>query len=163
MLVGLERRDASARGATDEALLQQIRLDDLLQRIARLGERSGKGLDTNRPTVVGLGDAAEIAAVEAIETFGVDLKRGQRLVGERRVNDRGTAHRGEVAHAAEQAPGDARRAARAACDLVGAVLTDGSAEHARAARDDALKLLDVVEVEADRDAKTVAQRRRQQA
>ena len=37
------------------------------------------------------------------------------------------------------------------------------AEHARAARDDALQLLDRVELQPDRDAEAVAQRRRQQA
>ena len=41
--------------------------------------------------------------------------------------------------------------------------TDGRAEHARAARDDLLQILDRVEVEPDGDAEAVAQRRRQQA
>ena len=42
----------------------------------------------------------------------------------------------EVAHAAQQPSGDARRAARAARDLVGAVRRDADAEHAGAAIDD---------------------------
>ena len=55
------------------------------------------------------------------------------------------------------------RAARAPRDLVGAIRTDGSGEHARSARDDAFEFFDAVEVETHGDAEAVAQRRRQQA
>ena len=70
---------------------------------------------------------------------------------------------GEIAHAAQQPPGDARRAARAPRDLARAVLAHADAEHARAALDDQLQFLGRVEIQPDRDAEAVAQRRRQQA
>ena len=70
---------------------------------------------------------------------------------------------GEVAHPAEQAAGDARGAARAAGDFVGAVLGDRGVEQAGGAAHDLLELGDGVEIEADRDAEAVAQRGGEQA
>ena len=43
---------APARRALQEALLDQIRLDDLLDRVARLGQRRRDGLDADRPAAV---------------------------------------------------------------------------------------------------------------
>ena len=54
MLVGLERRDAAARGAADEALLQQIRLDDFFQRVARLRQCRRNRLDADGAAVMPL-------------------------------------------------------------------------------------------------------------
>ena len=60
-------------------------------------------------------------------------------------------------------PGDARRAARAPRDLVGAVRGDADAEHARAAIDDLLELFLGVEIQPHRNAEAVAQRIGEQA
>ena len=70
---------------------------------------------------------------------------------------------GEVAHAPQQPAGDARRAARAARDLVGAVRRHADAEHARAAVDDQLELGLGIEVQPHRNAEAVAQRIGEQA
>ena len=43
---------AAARGALQEALLDQKRLDDLLDRVARLGQRRRDRLDPDRPAAV---------------------------------------------------------------------------------------------------------------
>ena len=72
-------------------------------------------------------------------------------------------HLGDVAHAAQDAVRDARRAARAARDLLGGVVGDLDAEDARRAVDDRAELAGVVVVEPERHAEAVAQRRRQQA
>jgi len=69
---------------------------------------------------------------------------------------------GEVAHAAQQAAGDAGRAAGAAGDLQSAGLGQLEAELLGAAADDAQQLLRRVELQPQRDAEAVAQRRRQQ-
>ena len=69
---------------------------------------------------------------------------------------------GEIADPAKQPPGDARRPARAARDLVRALLGQVGAEQSSSAADDLLELLHRVEVEPHRNAETVAQRRRQQ-
>src|SRR5262249_51265575 len=49
---GVRGQQAAARGALNEALLDQERLDDLLDRIARLRERRGNGLDPDRAAAV---------------------------------------------------------------------------------------------------------------
>ena len=70
---------------------------------------------------------------------------------------------GEVAHAAKQPAGYARRAARAPGDLQRSIVAERQAEDARAAPHDLLQLLDRIEVQPDRNAETVAQRVGQQA
>ena len=64
---------------------------------------------------------------------------------------------GEVAHAAQEPSGDARRAARAPRNLVGPVCAHGQAEHARAACDDQFQLRLGVEIQPHRNAEAVAQ------
>src|SRR5262245_19814367 len=76
----LQSEHASARRAPDEALLQQVGLDDLLERIAWLGKRRGECLDADRTSVIIPGNAAEIAVIERVETGVVDLESTQRLV-----------------------------------------------------------------------------------
>ena len=69
---------------------------------------------------------------------------------------------GKIAHAAQQASCDARRAAGAARDLVGAVRRHPDVEHAGAAGDDLFQLFLGVEIQANRNAETIAQRIGQQ-
>jgi hypothetical protein len=64
----------------------------------------------------------------------------------------------EVAHAAQQAVRDTRRAAAAPRDDIGAVGVELDLEQARRARDDAGERLWVVEVESERDAEAREQR-----
>src|ERR1043166_5265986 len=122
-----------ARRALHEALLDQERLDDLLDRVARLGERRRNGLDPDRSAAVIERDQREVAPIHGVEAGGVDLERVERLVGDRAVDRRGSVDMREVAHALQQPARDARRAARATRDLVGALGRDLDAEHARAA------------------------------
>ena len=153
----------AAAGAQDQALLDQIGLDHVFQRVARLGQRRRQRLDADRAAAVVLGDAAEIAAVHRVEAEHVDLQPRQRR--HRRSRDRpgGARDGGEVAHPAQQPPGDARRAAGAAGDLGAAVRREVEVELAGAAADDPLQLLGRVEDQPQRDAEAVAQRRGQQA
>ena len=64
---------------------------------------------------------------------------------------------GEIAHPPQQPAGDARRAARAARDLVGAVRGHADLEHAGAAGDDLLQFFLGVEIEPHRNAEAIAQ------
>src|SRR5262245_64844237 len=72
---------AAARRALHQALLDQERLDDLLDRVARLRQRRRDGLDPDRAAAVVRRDEGEIAAVHGIEAGAVDLEREQRAVG----------------------------------------------------------------------------------
>ena len=72
-------------------------------------------------------------------------------------------HLGEVAHPAQQAVRDARRAPAAPRDLPRALRLDGHAQDAGGARDDEREVGLGVEVEAVHDAEAAAQRRGEQA
>src|SRR5579871_6688237 len=104
---------AAARRALYQPLLDQERLDDLLDRVARLRQRRRDGLDPDRAAAVVGRDEVEIAPVHRVESGGVDLECEQRAVGELAIDRGRLLDMGEVAHAAQEPPGDARRAARA--------------------------------------------------
>ena len=158
MLEGVRGEQPPARRALDEALLDQERLDDVLDGVARLRKPGGDGFDADRPAAVILGDHAQIAPVHGVEAGGVDFEFAERAVGDLAVDRLVAVDMGEVAHAAQQPPGDARRAARAPRDFVGAVRRHADAEHAGAAVDDLLELFHRIEIQPHRNAEAVAQR-----
>src|SRR6185437_2166313 len=133
--------------------------DDILERVARLAQRRGDGLDADRPAAEAFGEQLQIAAVEGVEAPVVDFEAGERGIGDLRIDDRVAGDRGNVAHALQQAAGDARRAAGAAGDLARAVGREVKAQDARAAFHNGEQLLRRIEVEPDRNSETVAQRR----
>ena len=87
MQIGLGAGHAAPGGALDEALLHQERLDDVLDRVARLGDGVGQGLDPGGAAGVVLDQGAEIAAVEAVETLRIDVEAGERRGGGLAVDD----------------------------------------------------------------------------
>lgn len=131
---GVRRQQAPARRPLDETLLQQERLDDLLDRVARLRERGGDGLDPDRPTAEIDRDGRQIAPIHLVEADGVDIEQAERLVGDLARHDRVAIDDREIAYAPEQAPGDTRRATRALGDFIRAVIRHRHAEHTGAAR-----------------------------
>ena len=154
---------AAAAGAQDQTLLDQIGLDHVLQRVARLGQRRGQRFHPDRAAMVMLGDAAQIAAVHRVQPEPVDLQPGQRRVGVGR-GPPGCARR----RRRNRAPGAAAARRCAACRG-----TAGRSRRRRpavrskpqllgAARHDQLQLRRRVEHQPQRNAEAVAQRRRQQ-
>ena len=143
-----------ARRALEEAELEQVRLVDVLDRLRLLAERDGERREPDRPAAELLDDAAQELAVEPLEAGAVDLEQRERLLGDLRRDDALVAHLGDVAHAAQDAVRDARRAARAAGDELGGVLVDLDAEDPRRAAHDRRELVGVVEVEAERQARS---------
>src|SRR4029078_1938290 len=81
-------------------------------------------------------DRAEDLAVQAIEALLVDLEQVECARGLPRADDAAAADMGVVAHAREQAVGDARGAAGAVGDRPGAGGLDLDLQHARAAGHD---------------------------
>ena len=77
------RHDPSARGALDEAELQEIRLVDVLDRVRLLAERHGERGQADRAAVEALDDRAQELAVGPLEPVGVDLEQLERLRGDR--------------------------------------------------------------------------------
>src|SRR4029079_2045910 len=68
---GVTGQQAAARRALQEALLDQKRLDDLLDCVARLGERRRDGLDADWPTAVVERYCGEITPVHRVEPGSV--------------------------------------------------------------------------------------------
>src|SRR6185312_3986624 len=117
-----ERRtceQAAARRALQEALLDQVRLDDVLERVARLRQRRGDRVDADRAAAIVERDGREIAPVHRVEAARIDFQRRERAVGNLAVDGRRAFGVGEVAHAAQEPSGNARRAASAPRNLVG--------------------------------------------
>ena len=134
MAPGGAGQQPAARRALQQALLQQVGLDHLLQRVALLRQRRRQRVDADRPAAVVVGDAAQIAAIEAVEAERVDLELGQRPVGDRGVDLAVAFDRGEVAHPPQQAGRDPGRAAGAPRDLGSAIRVRASASRRRRAR-----------------------------
>src|SRR4029077_7318844 len=158
MTEGVGCQKPAAWRALHKAKLDEIGLDDVLDRIARLGERGGDGLDSDWTAAELEGDGVQITPIHLVEPNDVDVEELERAVGERACHALCAFDHGKVANASEQAPGNARGAARAPGDLVRAVIGEREANHAGAARDNALQLFGSVEIEPDRNAETIAQR-----
>ena len=82
---GRRRCAAAARGARDEARFEQVRLDDVFERLGVFGERCGDRRDARGAAAILLDDRPQKGAVEAIEPELVDALALQRLVGDRAV------------------------------------------------------------------------------
>src|SRR5688572_17557698 len=163
MLVSPPRGDPRARRALQEPLLDEEGLVEVLDRAALLADRGGDRLDAGRTATILLDDRAQDLAVDLVEAVLVHLQQTERPP--RRLGADGVVarHLREVAHPAQQAVGDARRAAAAARDLLGAVLVDGDPQQLRRAPDDGRQVPGLVEVEAVDDAEAGSQRRGDQA
>ena len=163
MAEGMRGQQPPARGALQIAALDQKRLDDVLDGVARLRQRRRHGFHADRAAAVIHRDGGEIAPVHGVEAGGVDLQRAQRVVGNGAVDRGRVGGGGKIPHPPQQPSGDARRAAGAARDLVGAVRRHADLEHAGAAGDDLFQLFFGVEIQSHRNAEAVAQRIGQQA
>src|SRR5438105_9617615 len=113
MSKGLSCQHPSARGALHQALLDQIRFDDLLNRIARFAECRGKRLKANRTATKSFGNQGEIAAIKSIKAFVIDFEPGQCRICNHLIDFDSARYGGKIAYTLQQATGDARSAARA--------------------------------------------------
>ena len=109
--------DPAARGALQEALLDQERLQHVLDRVALLADRRGEVVDADRAAGELVEHRAQQLAVHHVEARRVDVEHRERVVGDVARDLAVGAHLGEVAHAPQQPVDDPRRAARAARDL----------------------------------------------
>src|SRR4051794_41835678 len=77
----MRRQQPPARSALQITALDQERLDDVLDRIARLGERRRHGLDAHRPAAVVHRDRRQIAAAPPRPPPPLHFKRAPGGVG----------------------------------------------------------------------------------
>jgi len=107
---------AAARRAHEKAAHDEVGLVDVLQRVGLLAERHGKRLETDGPAVELLDDRLQDVSVELVEPLAVHLQQLQGSETDVVTDAPLMAYLGEVADAAKQPVGDARRAARATGD-----------------------------------------------
>ena len=123
---------------------------------------AARRVDADRPAAELVDDDAEQPAIDLVEALLVDLEHLHGGAGDLDRDDAVGPHLRVVAHAMQQAVGDARRAARSPGDLGGRLGIDRRAEDARRAAHDLVDVGDGVEIEPVHDAEARAQRRREQ-
>ena len=148
----------AARGAVQEALLDEVGLDHVFDGVAGLADGGGQVVQPHRPAVEAVHQGLQQLAVHQVKAHGVHVQQGQSLSGGVAGDAAIAFDLGPVAHAAQQAVGDARRAAGAPGDFQRAFVVDGGAQQVGGAADDALQLVGRVELQAGRDAEAVPQR-----
>src|SRR6266567_633807 len=156
--IGQRGRDPATVRALQETLLDQERLEHVLDRIAFLADRRREVVDADRSARELVEHAAQELAVHHVESQRVHVEHGQRSVRDLMRDPAGGAHFGVIAHAPQQPVHDTRRAARAASDLQGARRVERDIEQLRRAGDDARELLRGIELEPGDDSEAVAQR-----
>jgi hypothetical protein len=162
MPVGERGRLAAARGALEEAFLDQERLVDVLEGRRLLAHHHRQRAEPHRATLV-LGDERfEQAAVHLVQAALVDLEEPERLARHRQGDAAVGLDERHVAHPAQQAVGDPRRAARPAGDLERRVVRDLDVQDPRRAPDDRRQVLAPVVVEAQGHAEARPERRGEQ-
>src|SRR6266571_5577434 len=155
--------NASARCALQEAELQEVRLVDVLDRVLLLAEGDRERRQADRAAAELVQDRAQQLPVDALEADRIHLEQRERLARHVIRDHAVVPDLRDVAHAPQDAVRDPRRAARAACDLVGRVVFDLDVEDARGAPHDRPQLARLVVLEPEGHPEPVAQWRRQQS
>ena len=162
MLPGRAVEHAAAGGAGDQALLDQEGLDHVFHRVARFRKAGGERFNADRATAIDIGDHHQVTPVHRVEAEAIDLQSAERGISHA-GSDFGLAGGSrEIAHTAQQPAGDARRATGPRRNLARPIGGERQFEQPRSAGDDLFQLIDGVEIEAQRDTETIAQRCRQQ-
>ena len=151
--------DTTTRRPLEVALLHQVRLVHILDRLRVLAERRRQRFETDRAAGELIDDRSEKRAVHGVEPLVVDLERGERLARDGERHPTVVPHLREVADPLEPAVGDSRRAARAPRDLVRGGRFDLDLEDARGPPHDLLERHRLEQIELVRRTESVAKRR----
>ena len=133
MPVGLQRDTASARRTAEKADLHQIRLINILQGDRFLANRGGKRIQSDRAAAIVSDDACKHRTVNIVQPKFVNFQRAERHVRALPVDRAAAAHLRKIAHTAQQAVGDTRRATAAARNLKRARVLARHIQNARGA------------------------------
>src|SRR5208282_389256 len=157
MGIGALGRDSSARSPRQKSLLQQVRLVNFLDGVGFLADRGGKTLDADRSTVELVDYRTENRAVHLVEAGRVDFEQFERAQRDFARHDRRLVDLREVAHAPQQAVGDARRPARARSYFSGSAFVDRHLQQIGGAAHDLAQFSVIVKVEMKMVTESVAQ------
>ncbi len=148
MFVCGRRGDAAARCALQEAALQEERFVHIHDRVGLVAEGGSDGFEADRTAIKLRDDAEQHGAVRFVQPECVDVEHSEGCVSRIPGDDARTANLGVVAHAAQQAVGDARRAARTAGKFRGGVGVDFDVQQFGGAGHNPGERFVVVELEA---------------
>src|ERR1035441_7663458 len=113
-----------ARRAVQEAELNQIRLVDFFDGIGLLGNGRGNSVQPHRAAAVFFEDRQHDFLIDFVEAEAIHFQQVQRGLRHGLRDAAVGAHLRIVAHAAQQAIGDARRSPAAARQLFGGIVVD---------------------------------------
>ena len=133
MLVASLGQYPSPRGALDQALLEQVGLEHVLDRVGLLADSDRQGREPDRASAEFLGDRRQQLAVVAVEPGAVDLEQLERFGGGLLGDDSLTSDLGEVANPPQEAVGDPGGPSRAGGDRLRPGLLDLDLEDSRRA------------------------------
>jgi len=111
-------RDAAAVGPLQESLLDEKRLEHVLDGVAFLADSRRQIVDADRTATELVEDALQKLAVHDVETRAVDIEHLQGGIGDGARDMSRGANLGKIAHPTQKPVGDTRRAARAAGNLM---------------------------------------------
>src|SRR6187551_638506 len=162
VLIGPLGQHAAAWSALQHPLLEQVRLEHILDRVLLLTDRDGQRREPNRATrELGRDDIKQVA-VAAIKAAGIDLEHCQSGSGHLGVDLAAALYLGEVAYPLQQSVGNPGSASRARRDRPCPLGVDLDLEDARGALDDLGQMLGAVVLESVANAEAIPQWRRQQ-
>ena len=159
MLIGPLRDAAAPWRPGQKAQLHEVGFVNILQRDGFLPDGGGQGLQAHRATPVVIHNGREHPPVHGVQAQMVDLQGAEGLVGHLRRDDAVCLHLSVVPHPPEHAVCDTGRAPAPPCDLISPVRLDVHPQDARRAGDDPGQLLRGVELQPQRHAEAVPQRR----
>ncbi len=111
VFVGAGGGHAAAGGAVDEADLHEVGLVHFFDGVFFFAEGGGEGADADGAATVFVDEGEHEVTVDLVEATFVDAEHGEGFLGDGAGDAAGGAHFGEIAGAAQQAIGDARRSA----------------------------------------------------
>src|SRR5260370_13159539 len=151
------------RSAVQKANLNQEGLVNFFDGVGLLGQRGAQRVQPNGPSLVLLDDGEQQFAVDFVEAVAVHFQHAERGLGGRQIDGAGSPHLGVVAHTAQQAVGDTRRATGAARDFDGTGTIDAHTENLGGTFDDDAEVVVSVELEPQQQAEARAQGRGEQS
>src|SRR5690349_3507531 len=96
MVEGAPGQDPAPRSPLQEALLEEIWLENVLDRVLLLADRDRQGREAYRAAGELAGDGFQQSAIAAVEPSGVDLQHLQRVDGDGATDASAFLHLGEV-------------------------------------------------------------------
>lgn len=156
MLVRESGRHAAAGCAVEEADLEQVRLNDLFDRIFFFVDRGGDRAKADGAAIKFFDDGFEQLCIHLIEAVAVDFHPVKSVASDMFGNTAVMIDLGKITHSSQQAIDYTWRTAAATGDLMRTLLLDLDVQNARRAVADRLQIVDPIEIKMKDDPKSAS-------